>query len=109
MNRKVLGKRLREERVRLGLTQEQTAEYIGVSTSYVGMVERGERTVTLETLILFAECLHVTIDYLLHDSISESDTKKTEMLLALWSNATESEKNMLLSIAKTVINQDRKQ
>lgn len=109
MNRKVLGKRLREERVRLGLTQEQAAEYIGVSTSYVGMVERGERTVTLETLILFAECLHVTIDYLLHDSLSATDAKKTEMLLALWNNATESEKNMILSIVKTIINQNSEQ
>lgn len=103
MNRKVLGKRLREERVRLGLTQEQTAEYIGVSTAYVGMVERGERAVTLERLIQFAECLHVTIDYLLQDSLPVSDTQKTEQLMALWSRATETEQSIILSIAKTVV------
>lgn len=41
MDRKLLGKRIREERMRIGLTQEQIAEYIDVSTTYIGLVERG--------------------------------------------------------------------
>ena len=57
MDRKLLGKRIREERMRIGLTQEQIAEYIDVSTTYIGLVERGERSVTLEKLVLLAECL----------------------------------------------------
>ena len=36
MDRKLLGKRIREERMRIGLTQEQIAEYIDVSTTYIG-------------------------------------------------------------------------
>ncbi len=38
MDRAILGKRLREERTRSGLTQEQTAEYINVSTAYIGLI-----------------------------------------------------------------------
>ena len=41
MDRKILGKRIREERMRIGLTQEQIAEYIDVSTTYIGFIERG--------------------------------------------------------------------
>lgn len=105
MDRKALGNRLRNERLALGLTQEQAAEYIGVSTAYVGMVERGERTVTLEKLVLFARCLHVTVDYLLFDELDVSESKETQQLLRLWSQATENEKNMILSLAKTVLSQ----
>lgn len=105
MDRRALGNRLKNERVALGLTQEQAAEYIGVSTSYVGMVERGERTVTLERLVLFAKCLHVTVDYLLFDESEISENRKTQQLLRLWNRASENEKNMILSLMKTVLSQ----
>lgn len=103
MDRIALGKRLREERIRFGLTQEQTAEYINVSTTYIGLVERGERSVTLEKLILLAECFHVTIDCLLQDSLPVPSTQQDEQLIRLWSSATEQEKNMILSIIKSVL------
>lgn len=61
MNRTILGKRLREERIHCNMTQEQVAEYINVSTTYIGLIERGERSVTLEKLISLAECFHVTV------------------------------------------------
>ncbi len=68
MDRKLLGRRIREERLRVGLTQEQIAEKVNVSTTYIGFIERGERSVTLEKLILLAECFQLPIDALLHDA-----------------------------------------
>lgn len=108
MDRIALGKRLREERIRAGMTQEQTAEYINVSTTYIGLIERGERSVTLEKLILLAECFHVTIDYLLQDNLPVSSTQQNEQLNALWGVATEQEKNMILSIIKSILCQNNK-
>lgn len=35
----------------MNLTQEQLAEAAGVSTTYIGLVEHGQRAVTLEKLI----------------------------------------------------------
>ena len=70
MDRKALGKRIRTERSKRNLTQEQLAEAVGVSTTYIGFVERGERTVTLEKLIDIANVLHVSIDFLIEDSIN---------------------------------------
>ena len=37
-----LGKRIREERLKKHLTQEQLAEYSDISLSYMGQIERGE-------------------------------------------------------------------
>lgn len=104
MDRAFLGKRIREERLRSGLTQEQTAEYIGVSPTYIGLIEHGKRSVTLEKLILLAKCFHVTVDFLLQDSISATTNFQDKQLQALWSSASQDEKDMILSILKSVLN-----
>src|SRR5262245_11129329 len=46
----VLGQRVREERRRLGLTQEQLAERAGLSTNYIAHLERGSRGASLSTI-----------------------------------------------------------
>lgn len=107
MNRTILGRRLREERIRSGLTQEQTAEYINVSTAYVGLVERGERSITLEKLILLAKCFHVTVDYLLQDSLPQTPSYADAQMQQLWQNASTEEKDMILSILKSVLSHSK--
>lgn len=44
MDYKALGRRIREERLKRNLTQEQLAEAIEISNSYMGQIERGELT-----------------------------------------------------------------
>jgi transcriptional regulator with XRE-family HTH domain len=108
MDRTVLGKRIREERLRCNLTQEQTAEYINVSTAYIGLIERGERSVTLEKIIALAECFHITVDYLLQDVLPPTSSTLDRQMLQLWHSASASEKNMILSIMKSVLNTNQK-
>lgn len=108
MDRTTLGKRLREERIRSGLTQEQTAEYINVSTTYIGLIERGERSVTLEKLILLADCFHVSVDELLKDFRTSSYSNDDKQMQMLWNSATENEKSMILSVLKSVLNHSNK-
>lgn len=64
-----LGKRIKEERLRLNLTQEKLSEKEGISTAYLGQIERGERCITLDKLIPLANYLGVTVDFLLTDYI----------------------------------------
>ena len=108
MDRIALGKRIREERLRSGLTQEQTAEYINVSTAYIGLIERGERSVTLEKLILLADCFHVSVDDLLQDFLPLTALTDDKQLFTLWNSATEEEKSLILSIVKSVLNHSTK-
>lgn len=78
MNYKRLGERIREERLRLNLTQAQLAEAIDISDTYMGAIERGERSLTLDTLVRLVNRLGVTIDYLLSDSVMDSDANIIE-------------------------------
>ena len=44
------GARVRSERIRLGLSQEDLANRAGVHRTYIGMLERAEKNVTLENI-----------------------------------------------------------
>lgn len=46
----ILAERLKEERLKAGLTQEQLAEKIGTKKSYISRIENGKCDVQLSTL-----------------------------------------------------------
>ncbi|MBR5874493.1 MAG: helix-turn-helix transcriptional regulator [Oscillospiraceae bacterium] len=47
------------------LTQEGLAEKIGVSTSFIGHIERGSRKLSVETLYSLCVALDVSADFLI--------------------------------------------
>lgn len=97
-----LGKRIREERLKLNLTQEQLAESIDVSTAYVGQIERGEKGLTLETLIKIANRLGITIDYILKESVNLENDNFMNQLKQLFNGRSIKEKQMALDILKVM-------
>jgi len=60
-----LGKRIRRLRRKVGLTQEQLAEKVAVSTTHIGLVETGKRRISLKTLQKIATALGVKANKLL--------------------------------------------
>jgi len=56
---KNFGRRVRELRLEKGLTQQELAEKLGVSTNYIGMVERAERNTSLLKVFKLAKILEV--------------------------------------------------
>lgn len=67
MNGASIGKRIRTCREEKGWSQEAFAEKIGLSVTYTGMIERGEKVPKLETFIRIANALEVSADLLLAD------------------------------------------
>lgn len=57
----VLGRRVRELRERVGLTQEELAHRAGVHRAVVGFIERGERDIGVTLLWPLAEGLGVAV------------------------------------------------
>jgi len=60
-----LGLRLRDLRMQHGLSQEELAYKAGVHRTYIGMVERAEKNVTITSLNKIAEALNTDIKNLL--------------------------------------------
>jgi len=59
-----LGQRIRVLRETLSYTQEELAEKAGISVSFVSMIERGERTPHVETLVAISDALAITVSQL---------------------------------------------
>jgi transcriptional regulator with XRE-family HTH domain len=60
-----LGKRIRAERRKQDLTQEKLAEMADISDSFLGHIERGGRTLSIETLAKLANVLNLSIEYII--------------------------------------------
>lgn len=55
------GQRVRAEREGLGLSQEALAAKAGMHRTYVGMIERAEKNITLENIDRLAKALQTPI------------------------------------------------
>ena len=102
MDYHALGKRIREERLRLNLTQEKLAEEVGVSTAYIGQIGRGERSLTLDKLVKVVNRLGVTIDFLLADYVIATDDTSINLLIQLMHDRTAEEKTLAINLLKVL-------
>lgn len=102
MDYKKLGSRIREERLRLHLTQAQLAEAIDISDTYMGAIERGERSLTLDTLVRLVNRLGVTVDYMLADSVTDSDANTMEQFKQIMDQQPIERKQMAINVLRTI-------
>ena len=65
---RAIGNKIRLEREMLNLSREKLAEITELSPFYIGQIERGDRKMSLDTLVKFANTFNVSIDYLLFGS-----------------------------------------
>jgi len=102
MNYTQLGKRIREERKKIGLTQSKLAEDIDISDAYMGQIERGERSLTLNTLVRLVNRLGISIDYLLKDYVDNADEVIINQFRQIIDNQNLKRKQIALDVLKTI-------
>lgn len=96
----MLGQRIRNFRVQQHLSQEKLSELAGVHPTYIGQIERGEKNITVESLVKIASALHVPISKIFekfdldkpsgdnypltaYDIIAAQDIKGQQLLLGI--------------------------
>jgi transcriptional regulator with XRE-family HTH domain len=55
------GNRVKEERLKLGISQEELAGRAGLHRTYIGMIERAEKNITLANIYKVAKALGISI------------------------------------------------
>ena len=72
------GKRVRELRTALGMSQEGLAELAGLHRTYIGAVERGEKNISLINLARLASALGQPLEVVLALDSPDSDSTAGE-------------------------------
>lgn len=65
----VLGKKIKETRLKLGLTQEGLGKRAKLHYSYIGQVERGNKVPSIKTLKRIASSLNIQVESLLYQDV----------------------------------------
>ena len=108
MNTSSIGKRIRKFREAKGWRQEDFAEKVGLSVTYTGMIERGEKVPKLETFITIANALEVSADLLLSDVLSTGYTVKSSEMTEEIASLPPAERDRIYSVVRAMIDYEKK-
>ena len=74
-----IGKRVRNLRKSHGLSRDVLAEQLGITLSHMGLIERGERGLTIQKCLILGELFCVSSDYILSGRGESSNLKKADL------------------------------
>lgn len=78
LNPVAMGKRLKLARKNKLLTQDELSEKVGITLNFYGMIERGEKGLSLDTLVNLCNVLGESIDYVVTGKITAAN--ETQMI-----------------------------
>ena len=99
-----IGKKVRYYRENKKWTQETFAEKLGLSLTYVGMIERDEKIPKLETFIKIANVLEVSADILLADVLTAGYEVKTSLLSEKIDKLPPCEREKIYAVVEAMLN-----
>lgn len=97
-----LGARIKNKRLEQNLTQEQLAEKVELSAVYIGQIERGERKMTIDTLVKLANSLNSSIEELLKDSTSSNVNARLNELVNIAKELDTSDIDKVIDVIKAM-------
>lgn len=102
-----IGKNVRKYRLMKKLRQEDLAEKAGLTTNYIGMVERGEKIPSLETFIKILNALGVSADMVLSEVLDTGYTVKNSILNEKLEKLTPEDRDRIYEVLDTLIKQSK--
>lgn len=78
------------------MSQEELAEFADVSPVYISNVERGEKSISLKSVITVANALNVSTDSILMDSLTSLRDKRNRKEFSVLSDCSKEENYILL-------------
>lgn len=102
MDYALLGKRIRAARLSAGLSQEQLAEMVGLTSQHISHTEVASTKISLPALVKIANALHTSVDKLLFDSIHDSKPYLMDDVQAVFADCDPDEVYVMLEAANAV-------
>ena len=97
-----LGLRIKELRIKKGLTQDNLAELVGCNTSHISNIENNHTKVSLNVLLSIANTLNTSIDYLLANQYDNSQLALDNEILRAIKDSDNQKKEKILKIIEII-------
>lgn len=98
-----IGRNIRKFRVDKKVRQEDLAEMTNLSATYIGMVERGEKTPSLESFLSIVNALNISADLVLSEVLSHKYEIKASVLNDKIEQLSQKDKMLILDVVETII------
>jgi len=97
-----IGRRVKAQRVKLGISQEKLAEMTEFSVSHMSAIETGKTKLGLPTIVRIANALSVSVDELLCGSLMQGKPVMQNEFAGLLADCTAEEAGIILSTARAL-------
>lgn len=98
-----VGQNIKKKRLSKSWKQGTLAEKVDLTTSYIGMIERGEKIPRLETFVHIANALDSTADELLEGVLNRGYEIRMSEYVTKIGNLSKNEQNQVYEILDTMI------
>jgi transcriptional regulator with XRE-family HTH domain len=95
-----IGTRVRQLRTAQKLTRRTLSERLGISESFMGLIERNERKPGSTTIAKLCEAFNVSCDFMV---LGKDETGQKDINVILNRDLSEDEISFVMNVAKTVI------
>ena len=102
---KRIGKRFKQRREELGLTQDALSEKLGLTTNYISTIERGASFPRCEKLILLLNGLETSADAIFCYVLTHSTKAKASILSEQISSLPNEEQQRILDMVELMVKQ----
>ena len=96
-----IGERVRKARLSKHLTQQQLAEAVGISVSFLSNIENGRQSMNLRTLIDITNALDVSADSLIRD-VPGSVSQIAEEIVRELASCSQKEREAILQLVQVM-------
>lgn len=106
MNYISIGKRIAKIRKKKKLTQENLAELVDSSSTYISNIERAAKQPSLSMLVRIASVLEISLDYLVLDNYANDkmrDSIELEQIITKLGKLGSSNKSIYLDISNSIL------
>ena len=103
-----IGKNIRKYRLLRKMRQEDLADKTGLSSNYIGMVERGEKQLSLESFVRILNALDASADIVLADVLNTGYEVKESLLSSKLEKLSTCEKERVYNVIEAMIAPDNK-
>ncbi|OGS33139.1 MAG: hypothetical protein A2474_01320 [Elusimicrobia bacterium RIFOXYC2_FULL_34_12] len=100
---KFIGKKIKEERLKRNLTQQEVADSAGITGNFLSYIENGKKQASLDTIYKIANALNTSLYKLFSDiPFKKSDYSINDEILPLLKDKSMKDKRFILDLVKLV-------